>query len=256
MFFEGAFRDVDGRNGKPIMLEGHADVMMLAPVTCGVATPEQTRAVRPMFRSFQENPGPALEWPPLLFTYAEAAWNADERATAAAVIASTADRVYRRTDERSTIPAPSGDPYTYRIPGVASEYWPVKDVAPGGENYGWGATLPALILRAIVGFRECPGDPSVFFLAPSLPLSFLVPRRTYAVRKLHYGGVTFDLVFSCRPDDVLRVAIQYTSPTGVSLKGTPRGAEMILASTPVGKDGNLSFDTRNGNVVAVHIVEK
>ena len=186
MFFDGRYRDVDGRTGRPIILKDYYDVMMLAPLTCGVAAPSHIAAIQPVLREFGAVFPPAFEWPPLLFTYTEAAWNGGERQSAANSVAAVADRVYRRTDGRTIVPGtdrrtaaqgsdrrniePGADRFSYRIPGVANEYWPVRDIPPGGEHYGWGATLPFFIIRNICGFRES-ADPSAneFTLAPCLP---------------------------------------------------------------------------------------
>ena len=256
MFFDGGFRDVDGRSGAPIILKGHNDVMMLAPLVCGVATPEQQRAVKPMFRYFLDNPHSALEWPPLLYTYAEAAWNAGEREAAATAVASTATRVYGRTDARAVTHAANGGPFSYRIPGVAYEYWPLDEIPPGGENYGWGATLPVHIIRAMLGFRENEdaGDPSgSFLLAPCFPADLFRSGKTYGIRNLHYRGVTFDLNVTCRDTSGVQVVLRYRSPQPVVVTALERGGRNRIKETPVHTTGVLSLEGRNGGVYIIRV---
>jgi hypothetical protein len=256
MFFDGGFRDVDGRSGAPIMLGNHHDVMMLAPLVCGVATPEQQRAVKPMFRYFLDNPRSVLEWPPLLYTYVEAAWNAGEREAAARAVASTAMRAYQRTDARAATRAADDGPFSYRIPGVANEYWPLNDTAPGGENYGWGATLPTQIIRAILGFREDgdAGDRSnSFVLAPCFPPDLFRPGKMYGIRNLHYRELTLDLDVTCRDASGLKVVVRYRSPQPVAVTVLERGGHTRITETPVSTTGVLTLAGRNGDVYLLRI---
>ena len=251
MFFDGGFRDVDGRSGTPIILKGHNDVMMLAPLVCGVATLEQVRAVKPMFRYFLDNPRSALEWPPLLYTYAEAAWNAGEREAAAAAVAAAATRVYRRVDARTVTRGADRDRFSYRIPGVANEFWPLGDKPPGGENYGWGATLPAHIIRNILGFRECEGagdSTDAFLLAPCLPADLLSPGKTYGIRNLHYRGLTLDLDVTCRDTSGLQVVLHCRSPRPVVVMALEQGGKNRVATTAANPTGVLTFQGRNATV--------
>ena len=251
MFFEGEFRDIDGRSGAPIVLKGHNDVMMLTPLVCGVATPDQQQAVKPMFRYFLDNPRSALEWPPLLYTYVEAAWNAGEREAAATAVASTATRVYGRTDARVVTRSADSGPFSYRIPGVANEFWPLANVSPGGENYGWGATLPAHIIRNILGFREheAAGDSADdFVLAPCLSPDFFRPGQTYGIRNLHYRGLTFDLSITCRDSSGLQVAFHYRSLQSVAVTVLEQNGESRVAAAPANPTGVLTLRGRNAAI--------
>ena len=76
MFVDGWYRDFDSRNNKPIIIENYFDVMMLTPLTVGLATPEQMEKMRPRLAYFQKNPLFWLEWPSFMYAYAEAVWNA------------------------------------------------------------------------------------------------------------------------------------------------------------------------------------
>lgn len=92
-------------------------------------------------------------WPSFWQIFSETAWHAGQSMLLSEKIA---ERTYQRIDRRERLPVRNFDTslpprYNYRIPGVAMEFWPVDEDNPGGcENYGWGATLPALILRNII----------------------------------------------------------------------------------------------------------
>ncbi|MEK6756358.1 MAG: trehalase family glycosidase, partial [Bacteroidota bacterium] len=241
MFFDGWFRDVDSRTKKPIILPDYYDVMMLSPLACGVATEDQVKAVRPMFQYFQANPGHWLEWPPHLITFTEAAWNAGMSPVASEVVAETADRVYGRTDAREVRFRDEGDRFSYRVPGVANEFWPVRDRLPGGENYGWGATLPMHIIRSIVGFREKENvSATEFFLAPILPKAFVRAGKRYVVRNLHYREVTFDVTYEFEEFERMKITFEYRSPHPTAV-------------TVLSKSGNAVYqqkDSKKANIIS------
>ena len=62
-------------------------------------TEAQIYEIRHIFEYYIENPV-WLEWPPKLFAFTEAAWNAGEHLNAGQVITDIVNRVYRRTDSR------------------------------------------------------------------------------------------------------------------------------------------------------------
>lgn len=254
MFFGGRYRDVDARTGKPIILKDSYDVMMLAPVACGVASPSHIMAVRTALRQFAVDPPPALQWPPSLFTYTEAAWKAGERQSAANSVAAVADRVYRRTDARDIMPG--SDRFSYRIPGVANEYWPVQDIPAGGEHYGWGATLPFFIIRNIFGFRETD-DPTLhaFLVAPCLPTRFLMGKGQYTISKLRYRGVTLSLTLSAAGPVEVQSTIRFAADNPVSLRVLdPRNGRKLLDS-PLGRQGEIILTGTNGTAYRIQLVQ-
>ncbi len=228
MFSGKWFRDVDSRSKRPIVLNDYYDVAMLAPLTCGIASAEQIDSIRPMLWKFEKG----HEWPPGLFTFAEAAVYAQEPGLAAGGVAFTADRVYRRTDARSVMFFDST--FSYRIPGVANEFWPEQDVPAGGENYGWGATLPMNIIRSIIGFREREGDGCEFYLAPALPKNFLAPGRRYTIRNMRYRRMRFDVTYEVKNTGILSVAVRFTSGGHVNASvRTGAGAPVSLQNGAV-----------------------
>ncbi|MBM4160357.1 MAG: hypothetical protein FJ217_04565 [Ignavibacteria bacterium] len=254
MFFDGWFRDVHARTKQPIILQNYFDVMMLTPVTCGIATAEQIKAVKPMFQYFRANPGHWLEWPPHLITFTEAAWNASESLVASEIVAETADRVYARTDAREVRFKDEADRFSYRVAGVANEFWPVKDRPAGGENYGWGATLPMHIIRTIVGFREKENESATeFFLAPFLPKTFVEAGKRYVVRNLHYRGVAFEVTYEFEELERMKITFEYRSPRPTAVTVRSKSGNEVYKQKDKKKTNVLSFQGLNGNAYVLRL---
>ena len=250
MFFDNWFRDVDARNGKPIHLKEYYDVMMLTPLACKVATPDQIEQVKPMFHYFASNR--RLEWPPGVFTFTEAAWNAGEREIASQVVVSTANRVYERTDMKTILFSDSL--FSYRIPGVANEFWPSDFVPAGGENYGWGATLPLYIIKNIIGFRESSHQRvKGFTLAPMLPKKYMQSGMSYTIRNLHYLNFTFDVTYTVQNENEFLVSLKYHASTPLSFSVLDeRGKELYILKENM-MSRSFTFDGVNGNVYQIRI---
>ena len=268
MYVDGWFRDFDSRNNKPIILKDYYDVMMLYPLAAGIATEEQARAIAPRFKYFAENPTFWLEWPSFLFPFSEGAWNAGLQEFIGTIIANTASRVYARTDARHTkaITFPDSDPeltkildtfpqtFRYRIPGIANEFWPIADDNPGGcENYGWGATLPTLIIRNVIGYRELDdSQENAFQLAPALPKEFLKTGESYGVKNLRFRTTQTDL--NHEVTDASRLAVK------LSVRGRFKGLSVrdksgtVLATVSAGgNQAEATFFATNGKVYMVTI---
>jgi len=242
MFVDNWFRDVDARTKKPIILDNHYDVAMLAPLTCGIASEAQVRAVRPMLKNFHDG----HEWPPGLFTLAEAAWFADERTLAAEGVATVADRVYRRIDSRGVMFYDST--FSYRIPGIANEFWPAREIPAGGENYGWGATLPMNIIRNIIGFREKASDTGMeMYLAPTLPKSFLKVGKKYSISHLKYRNVQFDVTCTVNKSKAVSVELHVVSETPVAVFVHSETGNTVAAQKKKSSDVMLTFSGENGH---------
>jgi hypothetical protein len=262
MYVDGWFRDFDARANKPIILRDYYDVMMLYPVAAGLATDEQMKAIAPRFKYFAENPTFWLEWPSFMLPFSEAAWNSGQRDLLSEVLAKTANRAYARTDARRSKPISVDESapehpnrmtgkmpaqYCYRAPGVANEFWPIDDSNPGGcENYGWGATLPALLIRNIIGFREKSNSASnQFDLTPTFPAHMRTAGKTYGVTNLAYLGC--------------RISIDYTVQDGESLKISivARSESNKLPVTVKHEDGKqLARFSREGNSVQCEVTIK
>jgi hypothetical protein len=235
------FRDIDARTKKPIILENHYDVAMLAPLTCGIATQEQVRAVRPMLKKFEQG----HEWPPGLFTLAEAAWFADERVLASEGVAFVADRVYKRIDSREVMFYDST--FSYRIPGIANEFWPTHEMPAGGENYGWGATLPMNIIRNIIGFREKESDNgSEFYLSPTLPKSFLTAGKQYSLKNLKYRNARLNVTSAVKKSNGLSITVHITSENPITASVLSERRAIVASQKKKSNDFTLQFSGENG----------
>jgi hypothetical protein len=245
MFVDGWYRDFDSRTNTPIVLPDYLDVMMLLPLSVGIASPEHVRAIRPKFQHFLRNPVPWLEWPSFMFCFTEAAAFAGLGEEMAEVVATTANRVYARTNGPGIVPAGTRrsnmpEAYNYRIPGTSNEFWPVEPAGLaecGSEAYGWGATLPTLIIRNIFGFREGADG---FTLAPTLPAALRVPGKSYTITNLRYRSYRFDLTLEPLAADNLRVS--FTAHSGSdALELTGPSGEIIAHARP--------FTWANGEVL-------
>ncbi|MCX7800794.1 MAG: alpha,alpha-trehalase [Fimbriimonadales bacterium] len=239
MFVDGWFRDFDARTGSPIILDDYWDVMMLLPVAVGIATEEQIREVQHQFQRFFDNPRHWLEWPSFLYPFCEAGYRAGLRKEISNLLAQTLDRVYGRTCSRSLHWLPKNsfglpDEYNFRIPGVASEFWPIEPTGlmhTGCEGYGWGATLPALVLRHIIGFRE-EDESDGFVIAPMLPSTLMRPKRIYGVSNLKHRSARFDLRIEVLNGEEL--AVRLTPKPGSSPVAREDGAIFEEAAIPNG----------------------
>ncbi|MBN1541570.1 hypothetical protein JW992_05455, partial [candidate division KSB1 bacterium] len=240
MFVDGWFRDWDGRNDQPILFEDFYDPIMLAPLTCAVASREQIEQARAKISYIAENLR-WLQWPPGLLAFAEAAWTAGETQAAARAVCKITDRIYKRTDSRALLFTNTDDPFSYRIPGIANEFWPVDNRPAGSENYGWGAILPLFIMRTVMGFRE--NDDRSFFLAPSLPEDRMQIGKTYGVENLAYQGMRFDLSYAVQDNRTLNVSLVPRTRETVSLVVLDSAGKTIAR---IDSDQPVQFKAVNG----------
>jgi hypothetical protein len=190
LFYQAWFYDVDGRSGKPIVIPGHREVTQVAPIMCGAATPDQIRAMTPAMLEYSPQQEYWLEWASLVQPYAESMWRAGQRQPLSKVLFELVDRAYRSMDRRELEPEKK-----LGWPGVSCEYWGQKG-ATGGEGYGWGATLPAHIIRSLFGFRELEWSAGEQFeLGPNLPERLSGEGKSFLLRNLHFRGWRFDLQY-------------------------------------------------------------
>lgn len=251
MFVDGWFRDFDARSDEPIIIPDYLDVMMLLPIAVGIATEEQIEAIKPKFQWFVDHPKHWLEWPSFMFAFTEAGWTAGLRQLMADVLWTTAQRVYGRTNRpavnyigQTVVNMP--DQFNFRIPGTANEFWPLEPTGftqSGSEAYGWGATLPLLIIRNILGFRESNGNyKREFLLAPTLPTALQKVGNTYVVTNLSFRECCFDL----------RIEVQSMGMLCLSLNPRREGQAFEVRDL----DGNLlgngeSLTVPNGTILKV-----
>jgi hypothetical protein len=101
------------------------------------------------------------------------------------------------------------------IPGVSCEIWTPLG-AGGAEGYGWGAVLPAHIMRNVVGIREAD-ESRRLWLCPNLPAEFMIPGKSYVLRNWRYRQLTLVIRYSVQDDRRLDVDIDF-SPTQTSVQ--------------------------------------
>jgi hypothetical protein len=193
---DGWFRDFDTRS-KQLVTSVPPDPAQSAPAFCGVATAEQKQQMRPTLRKLFDDSRalgqkPAqgwddgLAWSSLVLPYIESIWSCNERSLAAQVVATIAERIYRSMD-RKILESPESSHSEPKLgwPGISCEVWGAHG-AFGGEGYGWGAVMPAHIIRNLLGIRES-NDPKEIWISPNLPESFLVPGKEYGLSGLSHG---------------------------------------------------------------------
>lgn len=234
MFAEGWFRDFDARTNKPIILKDYYDVMMLLPITVGVALPEQIDEMKTSFRYFIDNPKLMLEWPSFQFPFTEAAGRAGLNSMVSDLLISTGDRVYGRETSRDVRPLASRHRTTfpqcfrYKMPGQASEFWPMKPDPVwecGAEHYGWGATLPTMVIRNIFGIRENESDHPSITVSPTLPSCWKEGEK-YGLSNFHIGPFAFDIVLEKTPEGV-RTVIDFSTPEKQRVEKTLKPGETL-----------------------------
>jgi len=88
LFYDSWFYDVDSRSGKPIVIPSHKEVTQVAPIMCGIATPDQIRAMNAAMLEYSPQQDYWLEWASLVMPYAESMWRAGQRQPLASVLLS------------------------------------------------------------------------------------------------------------------------------------------------------------------------
>ena len=221
MWHENGFRDHDARVGWSDV----ADVMQLAPVALGLASPSRIAALAPAIARLADD---AYLWPMFVWTATDAALAAGAADVAVDIVCTTLDRAYGAWDRRS--PAPD-DP----LPGITCEYWGTEGHF-GAEGYGWGAFGVHLVFRVLLGYRPLPDG---FALRPRLPASW--PDGTYAVTNVNAGTAPVDLDLAVQGQTVHVTARARAGTLGVAgargreLRWTlARGEEAIVRTTPEG----------------------
>lgn len=239
------FYDFDTRKGQLVTSVGR-DVGQVGPAFCGIATDEQKQAMRPALRKFfadslaghQSAAGfedwqDGLHWSSLVLPYIESLCSAAEFELSSRVIHAIAERVYTSTDRRRLNPSsetksPEKSP-KLGWPGVSCEVWGAQG-AYGGEGYGWGAVLPAHIIRNVVGFRD-PLQPQELPLVCNLPPAFMITGKTYRVLNLQYRGASLNL--AVRVISPLRVRVEgvWSGPLRTVAVKDAKGATVPLQGT-------------------------
>jgi Mannosylglycerate hydrolase MGH1-like glycoside hydrolase domain len=236
------FHDFDTRTIRPITAAGR-DAGQVGPIFCGVTKPGQAESMFPTLRKFYEDSrdGKAgdedpLMWSSLMLPYLESLWTARQFELLADVVHLIAERIYTTMDRRSIAPGTGKQHSPVGWPGVSCEMWGHKG-AFGGEGYGWGAVMPAHIIRNILGVRET-ADANELLLSPNLPSAFLIPGRAYALENLTLQSRKFSVRYSVTSADNLSVAGTWAAGE-IQVKDAPRAA-------PIARGTNaFSFQARN-----------
>jgi len=257
MYVDGWFRDVDARTHTPIILKEYYDIMMFLPVALGIATQEQIKGLTHMFSYFREHPDHWLDWPSFMFPFTEAASNAALQDFAADLIVETGDRIYSRTASRTLLPTTTAkttlpDKYNYRIPGITPEFWP-RDLDPrllsGSECYGWGATLPTLVIRNIFGFKE---SDDCFGISPLIPKRLAEKGTVFGIKNLRFTTTAFSVSCTVCPDNQLQIELDFKNAKPVDVVVTD-DTGTVCATCTASKEAALNFKGPNGQKYQVRV---
>ena len=228
----GWFRDFDTRAMK-LVESVDRDPSQAAPAFCGIATDEQNkailRALREMYERMQKNrespessADEALNWSSFVLPFVESAYAAGDRPLAAETVQAICERIYSSMDRRGL---QSADAPQARLgwPGTSCEVWGAHG-AFGGEVYGWGAVMPAHIIRNLIGFRETE-DGNQFVLSPGFGSGFAAAGKRYALDGLLYAGKSIGISYTFSDEKQLRAELRLPAEARlvdvVDADGTP-----------------------------------
>jgi hypothetical protein len=216
------FRDFDSRAMK-LVENADRDPSQAAPAFCGISTREQNTAMLPtlkaMYERMQKNrehpessADEALNWSSFVLPFIEAAYAAGDRRLASATVEAICERIYRSMDRRTlaSVEAPQA---RLGWPGTSCEIWGAHG-AFGGEVYGWGAVMPAHIIRTILGFRESD-RPGEFLLGPGFGSELAIAERRYGLDGLAYAGRRIGVNYSF--SDTQRLTAELKLPLSAHL---------------------------------------
>ncbi len=217
------------------------DPAQSAPAFCGIATDDQKRRMLPTLRQIFENSRArqtqaantwedGLAWSSLVLPYIESIWAAGDNVLASEVVTTIADRIYSSMDRRS-VSSDHGSSKSPDLgwPGVSCEVWGPRG-AFGGEGYGWGAVMPAHLIRNLVGFRETD-LPETVWICPNLPSSLAEPGKRYSIAGLLYGRERLNLQYHFVDPQRIRINGQWSGSTQVVSGETINGAPMSISRT-------------------------
>lgn len=196
------FHDFDTRTMK-LVINADRDPSQASPAFCGVATDEQKKLLTPTLRGMlaslraqsgdpKSSADNQLDWSSFVLPFLESAWASGDRQLAASLVEMVCNRIYPSMDRRAVTSSDASHP-RLGWPGVSCEVWGAHG-AFGGEGYGWGAVMPAHLIRNIVGLRETD-DRQRAILAPGFPPSLAVPGREYALERIPWCGHSLSIRF-------------------------------------------------------------
>ena len=127
----------------------------------------------------------ALNWSSFVLPFVESAYAAGEQRLASATVEAICERIYVSMDRRG-LHSPEAPQARLGWPGTSCEIWGAHG-SFGGEVYGWGAVMPAHIIRNLIGLRES-GEPGQFVLSPSFGPALAIGGKRYALKALPHAG--------------------------------------------------------------------
>lgn len=243
------FNDFDTRTMQPITSVGR-DVGQVAPIFCHIASKQQRSSMLPTLRDLYDasrdgkidmGQDPLL-WSSLVLPYVESLWTAGQFELLAEVVHTIAERIYTSMDRRNVFP--TNVDHHLGWPGVSCEVWGAEG-ARGGEGYGWGAVMPAHIIRNILGIRETE-DPDRLLLAPNLPRAFTTSGTEYGITSLSFIPGKLSLRYV--PRDEGKVEITGTCSSGsVEVEDTSDGSRVATSASR-----KFSFEAQSQRVYRLH----
>jgi hypothetical protein len=249
------FHDFDSRTMHLVEI-GQRDPSQAAPAFCGIASESQMKLIgntlQKMYDEMQaqerqprSSADNALDWSSFVLPYLESAWACGQQELASATVESICERIYTSMDRHSI---ESGVTHA-RLgwPGTSCEVWGPHG-AFGGEVYGWGAVMPAHIIRNIVGFRETQ-FPNRFVLGPGFGSKLVGAGKRYRLKGLRYASHVIDLDFSFADERSLLIALTVSGGSSslsvADANGTPLKTKR--------KGSAWQFEAKNFTVYALEL---
>jgi hypothetical protein len=226
------FHDFDTRTMQLVTV-AERDPSQAAPAFCGMATSQQKQRMLPtlhaMYQKMKEqsqvpesSAGDALNWSSFVLPFLESAWSSGDRKLASMTVETICDRIYLSMDRRSVEALPGAAHPRLGWPGVSCEVWGAHG-AFGGEVYGWGAVMPAHIIRNLIGFRET-NDEQKFILSPGFGPRLALKGKRYGIASLPYAAGKLGLDFTFVDDSHLHAEV-----------GLPSTAHLISVTDASGR---------------------
>jgi hypothetical protein len=253
------FHDYDTQAGQLVTVATR-DPSQAAPAFCGVATEEQKKRILPTLQSLYEELQAqgskdvpqgnfSLDWSSFVLPFLESAWSSGDGVLVSETVELISNRIYASMDRR-TIEGPmgpNGKPRRLGWPGVSCEIWGASG-AFGGEVYGWGAVMPAHIIRNLLGVRET-ADPRRITLAPNFGPSLAGPGKHYGITGFAYNGRLLDLAYTFVDERQIRAEARW--PGGIQAITDTAGHPVRMERT----DNGFRFDAVNHHRYAVELAD-
>lgn len=253
------FHDYDTQ-AQQLVTVATRDPSQAAPAFCGVATTEQKRRILPTLRSMYEDLKAqdskdvpqgdfSLDWSSFVLPFLEAAWSSGDGVLVSETVELISNRIYTSMDRRTIEgPAgPNGKPPRLGWPGVSCEIWGASG-AFGGEVYGWGAVMPAHIIRNLVGVRETI-DPRRIILAPNFGPSLAAPEKRYGITGFSYGSRHLDIAYTFV--DEQQIQVEARCPGGIQAITDAAGHPVRIERT----NNGFRFDVANHHRYMVELAD-